>query len=74
MLFFFDQLNFIQLTRNYVCKFLNENIIVVGAMSNTYHIAHTVMYHHRLQRMLTFVDHRACIITHVSSMCKHVPS
>ncbi len=25
-----DQLNFIQLTRNYLCKFENENIIVAG--------------------------------------------
>ncbi len=28
-----DQFNFIQITRNYLCKFKNENIIVAGDLN-----------------------------------------
>ncbi len=32
------------------------------------------MYHRTPRYMLTFVNHRACIITHLTSICKHVLS
>ncbi len=43
---------------------------MIWAMSNTYHIAYTVMYHHRPPCMLIIVDHFACINISDTSICQ----